>query len=185
MWSYRARGQVVLGRPTRQVVKTPSRQLGGPSPRSTGVSRLRRLVNEERPMRPGQRWVGRAGCQSPQFGPLQITTAVGAAARPNYSSAKTRGWLPPARRWPPHLRAATNRRTRNEVAAVLGRQKGVDGTRSTLPDATQHSDQSTLRAPQATGVLTLTPTGPGVDLTDPASTWIASFTPDPDFAAFA
>ena len=37
------------------------------------------------------------------------------------------------------------------------------------PGATPHSDQSTLRALQATGILTLTPTGPVFDLTDPAS----------------
>src|SRR5215204_7831027 len=32
-----------------------------------------------------------------------------------------------------------------------------------------HSDQSTLRALQSTGVLTLTPSGPVLDLTQPAS----------------
>jgi hypothetical protein len=37
------------------------------------------------------------------------------------------------------------------------------------PGATPHSDQSTLRALQATGILTLTPTGPVFDLTHPAS----------------
>lgn len=37
------------------------------------------------------------------------------------------------------------------------------------PGATPHSDQSTLRALQATGILTLTPTGPVFNLTHPAS----------------
>jgi hypothetical protein len=42
-----------------------------------------------------------------------------------------------------------------------------------------HSDQSTLRALQATGVLTFTPNGPVVDLTRPASKFI-TFDPTTD-----
>ena len=51
----------------------------------------------------------------------------------------------------------------------------------------QHSDQSTLRALQATGLLTLSETGEvlGLDVTIPASKWSAPFTPDESFAAFA
>jgi hypothetical protein len=42
-----------------------------------------------------------------------------------------------------------------------------------------HSDQSTLRALQATGVLTFTASGPVVDLTRPASKFI-TFDPATD-----
>ena len=42
-----------------------------------------------------------------------------------------------------------------------------------------HSDQSTLRALQATGVLTFTATGPVVDLSRPASKFI-TFDPSTD-----
>lgn len=42
-----------------------------------------------------------------------------------------------------------------------------------------HSDQSTLRALQATGVLTFTASGPVVDLTRPASKFI-TFDPSTD-----
>lgn len=44
------------------------------------------------------------------------------------------------------------------------------------PGATPHSDQSTLRALQATGILTPTPSGPVFDLTHPASK-LTSFNP--------
>ena len=44
------------------------------------------------------------------------------------------------------------------------------------PGANPHSDQSTLRALQATGILTLTPTGPVWDFTHPASK-LTSFNP--------
>lgn len=39
-----------------------------------------------------------------------------------------------------------------------------------------HSDQSTLRAIQSTGILTFTPTGPAIDLTVPAAKF-SSFNP--------
>ena len=45
-----------------------------------------------------------------------------------------------------------------DVANPLGQTPGAN-----------HSDQSTLRALQSTGVLTLTPSGPVLDLTQPAS----------------
>jgi hypothetical protein len=46
------------------------------------------------------------------------------------------------------------------------------------PGATPHSDQSTLRALQATGILTFGPSGPSLNLNDPASKFSA-FQPPP------
>jgi hypothetical protein len=45
----------------------------------------------------------------------------------------------------------------------------MDGDPPGQTPGENHSDQSTLRALQATGVLTLTASGPVLDLSDPAS----------------
>ena len=53
--------------------------------------------------------------------------------------------------------------------AFVCEKAALENPRGQEPGATPHSDQSTLRALQATGILTLTPTGPVFDLTHPAS----------------